>query len=122
MYIFTPFLYYSVLRRYYNPNIYSKSEIISDSGTYYKSIVGDSSRGRERYEKWGEFYTPEGNYGGEFNGEYEKFYKYVKQLEGEPRTVVTWEMIESAEVDIYEEENIYQVHYATEEEGVVVGL
>ena len=35
---------------------------------------------------------------------------------------VSVEMIDAAELEIYEPENVYQVHYATEEEGVVVGL
>ena len=118
--------YVSVLLRQYNPNIYSKN-ILSDQGEYYVGL-SNSVQARERSERWGVFRTPSNSYGGQYNGEYEKFYKYVETLEAseggdDPEGIpVTYGMVDDAEFEIYEEESVYQVHYATVQDDIVIGL
>ena len=106
---------------------------------YYEGIEGNVGKAVERKNRWETL-----------RNNFQNFYNYSEQLisriptpeptpeptptptpppspppEPEPdtnRTEVSVEMIDAAELEIYEPENVYQVHYATEEEGVVVGL
>ena len=48
--------------------------------------------------------------------------KYYKQTDVQTVTPVTVEMLNLAELEIYEEEAVYQVHYGNEVDGVVIGL
>ena len=104
-------------------NVQSKeSNIRNSNGEYYSGVSEGFKNFEQRYQKWGPFYNSNDDYGGEYCGEYEKFYKYTKSLMTTRPEVVTYDMIDKAEIEIYEEEAVYQIHYGTEEDGVVIGL
>ena len=93
---------------------------------YYTGIYGQVGNAEQRMERWGPFTTTSGDttsYGGAFNGEYEKFYTYTKQLTvPQPSGVqVSAEMLDESEYEIYECDQIYEtfVLYETSAEKVL---